>query len=147
MWGFRKAWRSRRRGVAARAWFAAGIALAAALSIAGPAAASSGRVIGALPAGTRLRLAVVLKAPHPAALAAFARAVSDPSSPEYRDYLTPGEFGARFGATAEQVRAVVAYLRAHGLSAGSVPADRLSIPVTATAGRVEHAFALNLQRR
>jgi len=147
-----------RRG---RALLAAGAIVAAVAPAAGAATASppptlrmpalpgprvTGRVIGSLPAGTRLHLTVVLRPRDPAALAAFARAVSDPGSPEYRDYLTPTQFGARFGATPAQLGAVVSYLRARGLTAGPVPADRLAVPVSATAGRIERAFRLSFRR-
>src|SRR5947209_16802271 len=69
----------------------------------GPALARDARAVGALPASTRLQLTVVLKPRDPAALAAFAQAVSTPGSSVYHDYLTPAGFSARFGATPEQV--------------------------------------------
>lgn len=155
-------WATRKAGGPGGA-VAAAAAVAAVVTMAGSAAGSAGPaqlrlalppgprvtgpVIGTLPPTRRLHLTVVLKPAHPAALAAVARAVSDPSSPQYRDYLTPRQVGERFGATAGQVQAVRAYLRGRGLSPGPVSVNRLSIPVTATAGRIEHAFRLTLQRR
>jgi Pro-kumamolisin, activation domain/Putative Ig domain len=93
-----------------------------------------------------LHVSVTLKPRNPTALAAFARAVSTPGSPDYRDYLTPSQFARRFGATAAQVRTVRRALRSEGLHPGPVSAGSLSIPVTATAGQLERAFSVSLHR-
>ena len=103
-------------------------------------------VIGALAADTPLHVTVVLKPPDQAALDRFATEVSDPASPLYRDYLTPAQFGARFGSSPARLRAVESSLRSHGLAPGQAPANRLSIPVTASAGQIEHAFRLTFAR-
>ena len=108
--------------------------------------AHTAKVVGALPADARLHLTVVLKPRDPAALEAFAQAVSTPSSSVFRQYLTPTGFADRFGATPAQVRAVRSSLSAHGLTPGQVSANRLSIPVTATAAQAERAFSLTMQR-
>ena len=105
-----------------------------------------GAVVGALAADVRMHVTVALRPSDPAGLVRFARAVSDPASPQYHDYLTPAQFGGRFGASAAELRAVEASLRAHGLRPGPVPAGRLSIPVSASAGAVERAFSLRLDR-
>ena len=111
-----------------------------------PAIARAAKVAGALPGAVRLHLTVVLKPRDPAALAAFARAVSTPGSGVFRDYLTPAQFADRFGATPADVAAVKASLIAHGLTPGDVSANRLSIPVTASAAQTEHAFSLTMRR-
>jgi len=101
---------------------------------------------GALAASTPLRLQVLLSPRDPAAIAALVSQVSTPGSPNFRHYLRAGEFSARFGATPETVAAVDAALRDAGLVPGPVSADRLSIPVTATAATTQRAFAISLQR-
>jgi subtilase family serine protease len=93
-----------------------------------------------------MHVTVVLRVRDPGALTRFVADVSDPGSPHYRDYLTPAQFGRRFGATGSELRSVLDSLRAHGLRAGSVPPDRLSIPVTATVGQIERAFKVRLER-
>ena len=83
--------------------------------------------------------------PHPAALAAFADAVSDPGSPSYRHYLTTRQFATTFGAVPGHAD------RRQGL-AGVGPvsrsarwyADGLMIPVTGTVAAMEQAFAVPL---
>ncbi|HWE13400.1 MAG TPA: protease pro-enzyme activation domain-containing protein [Solirubrobacteraceae bacterium] len=110
-------------------------------------AAPAGAVAhGAVAPAKRLHVTVTLKPRNPRGLAAYARAVSTPGSAAYRDYLTPAQFAQRFGASPSQIRAVVRSLRARGLRPGRVSAGSLSIPVTATAGQLEHALSISLTR-
>src|SRR5580658_6613768 len=104
------------------------------------------RLLGALAASTTMQVEVVLEPRDPAALTAFASAVSTPGSPLYRHYLARGQFATRFGATPAAVAAVEASLRAEGLRPGPVSADRLSIPVTATEGELAKAFSTSFER-
>jgi subtilase family serine protease len=122
-----------------------------ALTRVGPGIARAAEAVGGgaarpLPAGIRLRVTITLKPRDPAALAAYARAVSTPGSADYRRYLTPSGFGRRFGAAAAQINAVRSSLRARGLRPGAVSPGRLSIPVSATAGQLERAFSVSLER-
>jgi Pro-kumamolisin, activation domain/Putative Ig domain/Subtilase family len=152
---------SRTAATAARAL--AGVVVAAALFLAptaapARAAATLSRVgpQPTMPAGAVMHglvapaqtfhITVTLRPRDPDALAAYARAVSTPGSADYRAYLTPAQFARRFGPTAAQVRSVVRALRARGLAPEAISAGGLSIPVTATAGRLEHAFAVSLTR-
>jgi subtilase family serine protease len=104
------------------------------------------RVVGPLSGATQLQVAVTLQPRDPAALQALATAVSTPGSSLYRRYITPAQFAQQFGATAAQIAAVRAALKAHGLQPGPATANGLSIPVTATAGQLQQAFALSLER-
>jgi hypothetical protein len=141
------------------------VALLAAGTVAGPAAVATGaalsrtvrigelprlaagaRVIGALAASTPMHVTIALKPRDPAALAAFAQAVSNPGSSVYRDYLRPSQFAQRFGPTDSQLAAVESSLRAHGLNPGPVSANRLSVPVSATAVQIQRAFSLSFKR-
>jgi subtilase family serine protease len=108
-----------------------------------PAASSP---LGLLPAATRLHVTVTLKPRDPAALAAFATAVSTPGSPLYRHYISPAQFAARFGPAPAQIAAVRASLRAHGLDPATPTANGLAIPVAATAGAVSHALSISFAR-
>ncbi len=102
--------------------------------------------LGALSAAAPLHVTVVLKPRDPAGLERFVTQVSDPGSPRYRDYLTPAQFGQRFGASQAELQAVRASLRAHGLRPGSSPPNRLSIPLTAPVRAIERAFSTRLER-
>jgi subtilase family serine protease len=100
--------------------------------------------LGTLAPGTRLRLDVALSLPDPARLTAFLSGLENPGSPFYQHFLRPGQFGPRFGPSLARVAAVRNALRQAGLSPGRVSANRLSIPVTATAAAVERAFRITL---
>jgi subtilase family serine protease len=101
------------------------------------------RIVASVASATPLQVTVTLKPRNPAGLKALANAVSTPGSPLYRDYITPAQFARRFGATTGQIRRVESSLRAHGLRPGSTSANRLSIPVRATAGAVARAFSVS----
>ncbi len=96
----------------------------------------------ALPASRRLRLTIALRPRDPAALSAFATAVSTPGSRQYGHYLTVSRFARRFGATSSQLAAVAASMRAGGLRVGAPTANHLTIPVSGTVAQVQRAFSV-----
>jgi hypothetical protein len=113
---------------------------------AAPRPPSGATKVGPLAAASTVRLDVTLKGRGRGALTAFLAGLSDRGSPLFHQFLLPGQFGPRFGATLAQVTAVQDALKAAGLSPGPVSADRLSIPVTATAGAVDRALGASLAR-
>ena len=118
--------------------------LVAMTASAAPALPAGTRPLGALSADTRLSLNVTLKVRNQAALTALLNGLADAGSPYYHHFLAPGQFGPLFGPTLAEVTAVRAALAGAGLSPGPVTADRLTIPVTATAAQAERAFGIGL---
>jgi len=104
------------------------------------------RVAGSLVSSSPLAVTVALTPRDPAALAAYAKAVSEPGSGSYRRFLTVRRFAQRFGASSAEIDGVIAALRARGLRPGRPAADGLSIPVRGTAGAVSAAFHTTLER-
>jgi subtilase family serine protease len=102
--------------------------------------------LGALRASTPITVDVVLQPRNPAALAAFANAVSTPGSSLYRHFLPPGEFPAVFGPSSATIESVARWLRSQGLRPSSISSDHLYFQVSATAGLLEHAFSISLVR-
>jgi subtilase family serine protease len=100
--------------------------------------------LGALPAGRELRIQVALNVRDQAALTTYLTGLTDPNSPYYQRFLAPGQFGPLFGPTSAQLALVQRALRTAGLTPGPVSANRLSIPVTATAGAISRAFGISL---
>jgi subtilase family serine protease len=96
-------------------------------------------------AGT-LRLDVVLEPAGGTELSRLATAVSTPGSPSFRQFLTPAQFAARFGASDEALAAVQRSLRARGLRVTGVSPNRLIVHVAGTTKRVERAFGVSLRR-
>jgi hypothetical protein len=66
----------------------------------------------------------------------------DPNSPQYHQWITPEEFGRRFGAPEEKYQAVVDWLRHEGFSITHQYPNRLSIYFDGTASQVEKAFGV-----
>ena len=89
---------------------------------------------------------VVLQPRDPAALTAYAQAVSTPGSGQYRSYLSEAQFVARFGPTPETVQAVKQALVGAGLHPGAVSTNDLSIPIRATAAQLAKAFSTGFKR-
>jgi hypothetical protein len=100
--------------------------------------------LGTLPPGAKISAEVTLNVPDQAALTTFLGGLTDPRSPFFRRFLKPGQFGRAFGPSLAQVAAVENALRSAGLSPGPVSANRLAIPVTATAAAIERAFGITL---
>ena len=114
-----------------------------------PLPARAGLDDGAVNAGTQLdRMLLVLesKPEQQATLDALVEAQQDPGSPQYHEWLTPAEFGARFGASAAQLALVTAWLTGHGFTVEEVSTGRRSIVFSGTAGEVANAFHTELHR-
>ncbi|MEU6095347.1 S53 family peptidase [Streptomyces sp. NPDC047079] len=77
-----------------------------------------------------------------AGLAAYAKAVSDPSSPLYGKYLNARQAQARFGATKAQVAAVTSWLKSSGLKVTAV--TQHYVAVTGDVAAAEKAFGTEL---
>jgi hypothetical protein len=102
--------------------------------------------LGPAPADRPLeRIVLVLSPRDPDALARFLDAQQDPSSPAYHRWLTPGEFGERFGPTREQMGALTAWLGEEGLGVESVATGRLAVLVSGRVADVERAFATRIE--
>ncbi|MFF3738640.1 protease pro-enzyme activation domain-containing protein [Streptomyces sp. NPDC002566] len=97
---------------------------------------------GATPDGARVSARVYLAGRDAAGLAAYARAVSDPGSPSYGEYLSAQQSRARFGATPAQVAAVRAWLTSAGLKVTSVTPRYLA--VSGDVAAAEKAFGTQL---
>jgi pseudomonalisin len=67
-------------------------------------------------------------------------AQADPASPLYHKWLTPNEFGARFGASRAAVANVAAWLVSHGFTIDEVARGRGWINFSGTARQVEETF-------
>jgi len=64
----------------------------------------------------------------------------DPRSPQYHHWLSPAQYGARFGASAATIAALSSWLTSSGLEVGAVPAGRDYLPFTGSKAQVEAAL-------
>ena len=110
-------------------------------------AVSSGRaaLVGSLPATRKIRATIVLPLRNEAELDALLIRISDPTSPDFRKFLSGEQFTERFGPTVQDYEAVVDYVQAHGLRVTERPANRLVVPFTGTVAQVEKAFNVSMR--
>jgi kumamolisin len=69
---------------------------------------------------------------------------ADPASPRFMRYLSPEQFGDRFGPPVEQYARLRAYLESHGLRVTRTTPGRLSLHLEGAASRIESAFGVRL---
>ncbi len=103
-----------------------------------PAFALHVRPSGTVAGSTRLTIQVWLK-PRPGAQQ-FAAAVSTPGSPQYRHYLSPAAYAARFGASARTAGAVGSWLRSKGFATIRTDAGRDYVRATGSVSKINAAF-------
>ncbi len=68
----------------------------------------------------------------------------DPRSPEYHNWLTPEQFGERFGPGLREMQQVTAWLQAQGLTIGRTARGRGWVEFSGPAERIENAFHTEL---
>ncbi|WP_242488626.1 protease pro-enzyme activation domain-containing protein [Streptomyces sp. DSM 110735] len=97
---------------------------------------------GATADSARVQARVYLAGRDAAGLAAYAKAVSDPASPQYGKFLSAKQTASRFGATKAQVSAVKSWLKSAGLDVTEVTAHYVS--VSGDVAATEKAFGTQL---
>jgi subtilase family serine protease len=107
-----------------------------------PAWATASADKGAVPATTQVTARVYLASQNPAALNAYATAVSNPSSSLYGKYLSTSAAAAKFGPSAADTAALEGYLTGHGVKITSATAHYLDI--SATAAQIQATFSTSL---
>ncbi len=81
-----------------------------------------------------------------AALDQFVEDQQNPSSPNYRHWLTPAEIGSRFGSNDADVQTVVSWLQQQGFAVEGVTAGKSVIVFSGSAGQVRQAFRTSMHK-
>lgn len=81
-----------------------------------------------------------------AAAAAYVETLNDKSSANYHKWLTPEEFGTRFGPSEQDIAAVTSWLQSHGFTIDAVLPSHLTIAFSGSAGQVKSAFHTEIHR-
>jgi len=102
-----------------------------------------GRVSGSLDVG-RMFLVLKRSEQQEQALEAFLQDAQTLGSDSYHKWLTPAEFGNRFGVSDSDVAAVTAWLESHGLAVHKVHPGRVAIEFSGSAAQVEETFRTEL---
>ena len=99
---------------------------------------------GRLPQNQVLQLDLVLPLRDPAGLKSLLADVYNPGSPNYRHFLTPQQFTARFGPTQAQYDEVVSFAKNNGLQVVGGSRDGMEVQVRGTVGAIEAALHVSL---
>jgi len=91
-----------------------------------------------------ITITLALKLRHVEAAGQLLEALSNSKSAKYRQFLTPAQFKAQFGASDQDIATLSAQLAAYGLSAARAGASMLR--VSGSAANFERAFQVSLHR-
>jgi hypothetical protein len=103
--------------------------------------------LGAIAPDSRLQgitLAFSRTPAQQADLSALILAQQTPGSPQFHQWLTPAQFGARFGVSDNDLAATESWLQSQGFTIDSVSPSRESITFSGNAASVESAFGAPL---
>ena len=75
-----------------------------------------------------------------AALETLMEAQHDPNSTLYHQWLTPAQYGARFGASEQDLATITGWLAGHGFTVYEVPVNHRQIIFSGTEAQVEDTF-------
>jgi pseudomonalisin len=98
---------------------------------------------GVVNEGTQLQHMVFQLKPseaQQAELDALVEAQHDPQSPLYHQWLTPAQYGTRFGVSEQDLARITGWLTGHGFAVEEVPISHRLIIFSGTAGQVEDTF-------
>src|SRR5580658_9771867 len=75
---------------------------------------------------------------------ALAQSLYDPTSPNYRHWLKPGEIATHFAPTAQEAKTVQQFFAAHNLTVVKTGPNNFYVRARGTVGDVEKAFQVQL---
>ncbi len=93
---------------------------------------------------TSVRVVLARSAEQQASLDRFEQELQDKSSPAYHRWLTPEEFGRRYGPADSDIAAIVGWLQSHGLAVQPVSPGRTNIAFSGAVSQVEETFATSI---
>lgn len=103
-----------------------------------------GRVEATMP--MRVTMAFKMTAAQQADLNALLAAQQERGSPDYQRWLTPEQFGSRFGLSAGDIGKVTAWLEGEGFHVENVPPSRNMISFSGTAQQIQSALHTEIHR-
>jgi uncharacterized membrane protein len=92
-----------------------------------------------------MSLSIVLPLRNQSDLTSLLQRLYDPTSPDYHHFLSVEQFTDRFGPTADDYQAVVAFAQANGFTVTGTPTNRLIVPISGSAAQVNRAFHVTMQ--
>ncbi|HEY2859269.1 MAG TPA: Ig-like domain repeat protein [Terracidiphilus sp.] len=92
----------------------------------------------------RMLLVLRRSSQQEAALDTYLQSLQDASSPNFKKWVTPDEFGARFGVSDADLATVQTWLQGQGFTVNKVAKSRMAIEFSGTVGQVQSAFATSI---
>lgn len=107
-------------------------------------AAKHGTLKGHKNGSDKVTLTLSLNLRNQSQLDSFIADLYNPSSPNYKKFLTPEQFTAKFGPTASDVQKVTDFAKSNGLKVESVSSNNTLVQVSGTAKQMEDTFGVTL---
>jgi Pro-kumamolisin, activation domain len=101
--------------------------------------------VGRLPATQRLNFSIGLPLRNEAELGDLLAQIYDPTSANFRHYLTPDEFTKQFGPSEADYNALTAFVQANGLTVTGAYPDRSLLDVSGSVADVERIFHVTMR--
>lgn len=98
-----------------------------------------GKAVGTLPM-QRVSMVFKLSAAQQAELDTLLQQQTDPASPNYHKWLTPAEYGQRFGLSESDLNKVANWLRSKGFTIVEIPPSRTYISFSGNVQQIQSAF-------
>jgi kumamolisin len=114
------------------------------LTQAAPISAKHGKFIDHTNRNTKASITIALKLRNSDQLDAFIASLNDPSSPNFKHYLTPDEFKSEYGPTDVTVSNVKSYLESKGFKTKDISSSNSFITVSGTTGQMEDTFGVTI---
>lgn len=103
------------------------------------------QAIGRLPSNQLLQLNLVLALRDRAGLQSLLKQLYDPSSPNYRQFLSVQQFTALFGPTEQDYETVLRFAQTYGFQVVGGSRDARDVQIKGTVGQIEAAFHVNMR--
>ncbi len=104
-----------------------------------------GRAVADLPM-ERIQMQLSSSPEQQAALEQLLADQQDPASSHFQEWLTPEQFGERFGAAQQDVDSVVGWLQDNGFRVDAIGRGRRTLEFSGTASQVERAFHTQIRQ-
>jgi kumamolisin len=102
------------------------------------------KFIGSTDPSKVMDFSVVLRLAHAAEMQQFLRDVNDPTSPDYRNFLSAEQFGERFGLPAAEIERIRGELAGAGFDVRAVFPQRTGISLAGPVGAIDEFFATEM---
>ena len=109
------------------------------------AAPANSQPMGRMPSSQQLRLALTLRLRNEDQLGDLLARLYDPTSVNYRQFLSVQQFTEQFGPTAADYQQVIDWSKSHGLRIVHVATNRLVLDVAGSVASIESTFQVKMQ--